>query len=156
MKTGETAPQNHRVNHFPVWISHDWACCTVSVLLILAPVIMIISVAIGDISYGGLSGVFGFHPLGLFGFATVTSLIIGINRFTKWMPQSVNLCGCIIAFLLCALAAVRILMLIAGISIFSTGFADVAEEHKIQALMFCLYAGVNLLGAVQSSEGSRA
>jgi|ERR1700730_1588114 hypothetical protein len=142
MPLADDPSDKHRLHASTAWLSREWVYRAIAVLLVPAPLTLLF------IDYYFIPA----DPVLLFGCGSVISAVIGLNRFKKWVPNPViDLCGCIVAFVLCALAAVHILLLVSAISI----SAGVVPEDQIRAYVFSFYTVVNLLGAIQASQRSK-
>jgi hypothetical protein len=146
MTATQNSGQPYKAHPLTAWLGQAGPYRAIAVLLVLAPLTLFFI----DPYF------FLADPLLLFVCATIISAVIGINRFTQWKRNPlIDLSGCIIAFVLCALAAVHILLLVGAISFVVGGGSEPAPEDKFRAYVFSFYTAVTLIGAIQASVRSK-
>jgi len=155
-----TRPRNDtsdkQVHHISTpWLIRDWAYLAVGVLLIVSP-LLLLAIAIGQfISAPYLFDIeiMAYEYWRSFS-ATVISFFVGTNRFKQWVRNPLfDLCGCFVAFLLCALAALPELIAV-GDNLFIQGGAPLLEQ-SLKASILSFYTVLNLIGAIQASRRIR-
>lgn len=128
---------------------------TIAVLLIAAPFVVLLLIVLESASIGFIEPLTPGRVTSFwfFGASTPIAFVVGLNRSKQWMPPSVDLYGCIIAFVLCALSAVHVLLLVGSIRFVLD--AEPGGIDELNAFVLSLYAAVYLIGAVQASRRAR-